>query len=136
MNYLLDTHIWLWSIREPHRLSSRVRSVVEDTDNPLWLSPISIWEALVLIAKKRIDIKQADPVVWVEKELFRLPLRDAPMTRQVSILTSTISLQHSDLADRFLVATAIAYDLTFITADAKLIQQESCTMLPNEVLHR
>ena len=50
MTLLLDTHIWLWSALDPSRLSKRVKDALEDPSNELWLSPISVWETLVLIA--------------------------------------------------------------------------------------
>ncbi len=54
MKLLLDTHIWLWSALEPARLSKRVKIALEDRDNELWLSPMSVWKTLVLARKKRI----------------------------------------------------------------------------------
>lgn len=42
MKLLLDTHIWLWSVLEPERLSRRVSKEIQDMSNELWLSPISV----------------------------------------------------------------------------------------------
>lgn len=53
MKLLLDTHIWLWSFLEPERLSRRVAEALEETAIELWLSPISVWEALVLSERGR-----------------------------------------------------------------------------------
>lgn len=53
MKLLLDTHIWIWSLAEPKRLSRRVHTDLIDTNNELWLSPVSTWEALLLYAKGR-----------------------------------------------------------------------------------
>ena len=41
MRRLLDTHIWLWSLREPRRLGRRVRHELANPNNELWLSPVS-----------------------------------------------------------------------------------------------
>ena len=38
MRLLLDTHIWLWSLAEPKRLSARVEHKMRDVSNELWLS--------------------------------------------------------------------------------------------------
>jgi len=46
---LLDTHIWLWGLLEPGRLSPRVAAALASPDGERWLSPLSIWEALLLI---------------------------------------------------------------------------------------
>jgi len=42
-----------------------------------------------------------------------------------------VSLPHQDTADRFLVATAMTYELTLVTADETLIDAKSCPILPN-----
>lgn len=48
MKLLLDTHVWLWALHDPSRLSPRVRAELRNLANELWLSPISTWEALLL----------------------------------------------------------------------------------------
>ena len=57
MRLLLDTHIWLWSLAEPKRLSRRVQHELRDDNNELWLSPVSTWEALLLHVKGRIRLQ-------------------------------------------------------------------------------
>jgi PIN domain nuclease of toxin-antitoxin system len=51
MQLLLDTHIWIWSVSEPDRLSAKVRKALEGSDSDLWLSPISVWEAMILFQR-------------------------------------------------------------------------------------
>jgi len=46
LKLLLDTHILLWSLIEPERLSHHVATALEDPANELWLSPVAIWEVL------------------------------------------------------------------------------------------
>ncbi len=48
MKLLLDTHIWLWSVSSPHRLTPKVRRALEKPGHELWLSPISTWEVVLL----------------------------------------------------------------------------------------
>ena len=57
MRLLLDTHIWLWSLLEPRKLNRRVVKQLKNEDNELWLSPISIWEILILCEKKRLSFR-------------------------------------------------------------------------------
>ncbi|TMB56459.1 MAG: type II toxin-antitoxin system VapC family toxin, partial [Deltaproteobacteria bacterium] len=57
MNLLLDTHVWLWSHTEPERLTKRVTAAVTDRANDLWLSPISIWEFLLLAQRGRLRLQ-------------------------------------------------------------------------------
>jgi len=61
MKLLLDTHIWLWYLLGDERLSLQLQTVISDPNTELWLSPISIWETLILAEKGRISL-QPDPV--------------------------------------------------------------------------
>jgi PIN domain nuclease of toxin-antitoxin system len=42
-----------------------------------------------------------------------------------------IDLAHQDPADRFLAATALVYDLTLVTADARLLRSRRLATLAN-----
>ena len=60
MKILLDTHVWIWSHLAPDRMGRRLAQHILDPANQLWLSPISLWEFLVLVEKKRLTIRE-DP---------------------------------------------------------------------------
>jgi len=55
---LLDTHIWIWSYLEPHKISSEVSRELTNPRNDRFLSAVSVWEAIVLLEKKRIQFKR------------------------------------------------------------------------------
>ena len=130
MRLLLDTHIWLWSALDPGRLSKRVKAALEDRSNELWLSPVSVWETLVLARKRRL-ILESSPEQWVRRALGELPVREAPMTHEVAIRAEGLRLGHKDPADRFIVATALVYDLTLVTADKRLVKGRLVSVLRN-----
>jgi PIN domain nuclease of toxin-antitoxin system len=127
---LLDTHIWLWSLLEPERLSKRVAAQLTAPANELWLSPISTWEAMLLIRAGRVDSPD-DPRRTVERLLAAIPAREAPLTHEVAVESVLIELPHPDPADRFLAATAKVFDLTLVTADERLLESRACAVLPN-----
>ena len=130
MRLLLDTHIWLWSALEPSRLGPRLQRVLDDPENELWLSPISVWEALVLARKRRITLEPS-PEAWVRRALLELPLREAPINHEVAMRSEAITLGHGDPADRFLVATALVHDLRLVTADSRLLKSRRVPTLAN-----
>ena len=131
MKFLLDTHIWIWSLIEPSRLSRRVLAALEDPRNELWLSPISIWELIVLSQKKRIRL-HGDADSWVREKLNTAPFQQAPLTYEVALETGRLQLAHRDPADRFLVATAKIFELTLITADQRLMKLREIPVLANQ----
>ena len=118
MKLLLDTHIWLWSLRQPERLSERLVTVLTDPENELWLSPVSAWEALILHAKRRIEIP-GDLAEWLRYATENL--REAPLTHEIALAAHQLPWPHPDPADRFLAATAQVLDLTLVTADVRLL---------------
>jgi len=130
MKLLLDTHIWLWSLGEPQRLSGRVAKALDDRQSELWLSPISIWEAFLLFRKKRVQIA-TDFTTWLAASLSVLPVVDAPLTFDIARTLPTLRMPHVDPADLFLAATAKAFDLTLITADRNLIRTDGISVLAN-----
>lgn len=130
MKLLLDTHIWLWSLLEPDRLSRPVARELEASDAELWLSPITIWETLMLARKERVVLEPNAPT-WIRDQLARLPFRQAALTHEVALQTARVDVPHRDPADRFLVATAQVYELTFVTADARLLEAPGLSVLSN-----
>ena len=132
MNLLLDTHIWLWSHADPERLTKRVAAALADEKNQLWLSPISIWEFLLLAERGRVRVKDGTaPSDWVEAALSRAPLNEAPLNREVAVRSRSVHLAHEDPADRFLAATADVYELTLVTADVRLLRGKGFRALAN-----
>jgi PIN domain nuclease of toxin-antitoxin system len=125
---LLDTHVWFWSLAAPDRLGRKVRSQLLQKRGRIWLSPISVFELLVLAERGRVRL-DAEPRVWVREALERAPLQEAALNHEVALRSREVALPHQDPADRFLVATALVYELTLVTADETLINAKACPIL-------
>jgi PIN domain nuclease of toxin-antitoxin system len=95
--------------------------------NELWLSPVSVWEALTLMQKGRI--RMADPFEWVERAAEQM--REAPLTREIVSVGLALPLPQADPADRFLAATAKVLKLTLVTADRRLLGMGEIATLAN-----
>jgi PIN domain nuclease of toxin-antitoxin system len=128
MNLLLDTHIWIWSVLEPQKLSARVTKQLSSPENQLWLSSISVWEVLSLHRKGRLELYE-DTESWVRKALNLLQLNEAPLTIDVALEVSKLKLQHGDPADHFLVASAKVFGLTLVTSDERIIASADVPIL-------
>lgn len=127
MNLLLDTHIWIWSKLDPNRIGKRAARELSNNGNELWLSPVSMWEALTLMQKGKILVE--NPFAWVERAAEQM--REAPLTHEIVRIGLAMPLPHADPADRFLAATAKVLKLTLVTADRRLLGLREIDSLDN-----
>ncbi|MGH9546738.1 MAG: type II toxin-antitoxin system VapC family toxin [Terriglobales bacterium] len=130
MKLLLDTHIWIWSVSEPHRLTRRVAKELESSQNQLWLSPVSIWETMLLHRKGCLKIPEGFST-WVTRALSIMTFTEAPFTFEVAEALSTMNLPHADPADLFLAGSAKAFGLTLVTSDRNLIRTNGLSVMEN-----
>ncbi len=128
MRLLLDTHIWLWALLEPSHISRSAAQAISNEINELWLSPISVWEALLLHRKRRLDLGE-DTQKWVEAATERF--HEAPVTFEVAQSAHQLSSANMDPADRLIAATAQAFDLVLVTADRSLLELTEIKTMPN-----
>lgn len=120
MKLLLDTHIWLWYLQGNERLSGNLQQIMASSDTELWLSPVSVWETLVLAEKGRIELN-SKPIVWVKRYLRSLDFKEARLTYEIVMRSRQLELSHQDPADRFIAATAIELELILATLDRRLL---------------
>jgi PIN domain nuclease of toxin-antitoxin system len=117
MQLLLDTHIWLWSLREP-QLTSVVQQALADPANQKFLSAIQHLGSDDPGGKKRIVIHD-DFTKWFLRTADGLGLSEVGLGWKVVGEMRYILPNHRDPSDRFLAATAIAHDMVLVTADQK-----------------
>ena len=115
MRFLLDTHVLLWSLTEPRKLSPRTRDALQDAGNEVFTSSVSGWE----IAVKRALGKLKAPVnleAAIRKQEF-IPLN---LTFHHAEQAGALPQHHGDPFDRMLVAQAQAEGLILVTRDAHI----------------
>ncbi len=130
MKLLLDTHIWIWSYLEPHKVSSEVVRELSSPENERYLSSASVWEMVMLLEKKRIQLDR-DFGMWFKNSTEELNLTEISITWEVVHELRYTTLSHRDPGDRFLVATAKVFDLTLVTADERLTQIPGLKVMPS-----
>jgi PIN domain nuclease of toxin-antitoxin system len=128
LNLLLDTHIWIWAKSDASRIGKRAAQELSNRNNELWISPVSVWEALALMQKGRI--RMANPFLWCERAAEQM--REAPLTSEIVRVGLALNLPHADPADRFLAGTAKVLNLTLVTADRKLLGLGDIASLSND----
>lgn len=114
---LLDTCALLWLDADPGRLSSATRDAI-DAANLVFVSAISAWEISLKEARGAFSLPQ--PVEeWFPAVLEAHDLRLAALDVSILIAANRLPFHHRDLADRFIIATALHDGLTVVTGDQR-----------------
>ncbi len=131
MKILFDTNVFLWHVFANRKLGRKTKRLLERVDSELWLSPITLWECLILERDGRVQL-EPNALRWVRDILTSHELREAPLNHEVALHTRIVHVENEDPADRFLAATAAVYDLTLVTGDELLLKGSGYLVLPNE----
>ena len=114
MNIIVDTHIFLWALAEPLKLTDARRSALEDLSNIVYVSAVSIAELMIKasIGKLQIDF---DPVASAKESGFLL----LDFNPEAALLLKDLPFHHKDPFDRMLIAQSIALNYPIMTEDPK-----------------
>ncbi len=93
MGLLLDTHIWLWSLLDPDRLGGTTAHALQSQENALQISPISVWEALLLAERGQVAL-DPDPFRCLRQAMSIAPIAEAPLTVDAALASRTVDVEH------------------------------------------
>ncbi|MBE0467765.1 MAG: type II toxin-antitoxin system VapC family toxin [Candidatus Desulforudis sp.] len=118
MRVLLDTHAFLWWIIDDPRLSSRVRTIISEGTNEIFLSAASGWEIAIKAGLGRLQQLQEDNLErFISEQLALNAILSLPIRMSHALHVYSLPLHHRDPFDRMLVAQSQLDDLPVITAD-------------------
>lgn len=112
---LVDTHIALWALGEPNRLTDAERSLLVDPTVDRCLSPVSVWEAAIKREAGRLRAPRGLATV-LAAEFRMLPITAALLER-----AAELPKHHLDPFDRVLIAHALNDDLEVMTRDGAFV---------------
>lgn len=120
---LLDTHIWIWWVSQPDRLSpihARLLEAGSAGDEGVGVSIISCWEAAKLVEYRRLRIDR--PLsVWLDDALSLPAIRVLPLSTRIVVESTQLpGAFHKDPADQMIVATARVLGCALLTEDSKI----------------
>ena len=123
MKLLLDTHIFLWALSEPNRLSQKQVIAMEDPTNTVYVSSISITEIAIKASLGKLELV-FDPLDAAERSGFEM----LDFSAKDALLLKDLPFHHRDPFDRMLIAQAISRKLIIATQDS-IIDQYDCQIL-------
>lgn len=115
MRLLLDTHLLLWASGPSERLPQIVARMLDDPENDLVFSVVSLWEITIKHRLGRSDF-QVDPRIF-RRELLENGYEELPITSDHALGVGLLPLIHKDPFDRILVAQATVEAITLLTSD-------------------
>ena len=126
---VLDTHVWLWWLHDPARLSPVADKLIqqEQVSGAIVISAISVWEVAVKVQSGKLSIP-LDINRWYELA------RSYPATviESLSPLDAIASTQlpgdfHKDPADRIIISLARRLAVPLVTCDRKILDYAHVT---------
>ena len=117
MNLLLDTHIIIWAVSAPKKLSKKTQKYISDAET-IYVSAASIWEISIKVQLKKLQLNLAA----FTKEIENIGLQPLDISWKHAQLTKDLPLYHKDPFDRLLISQAISEPLILLTNDAILSQ--------------
>lgn len=117
MRLLLDTHVFLWCVKDDRRLRKAAREMLAGATE-VYVSSASIWEAAIKAKLGKLDANVDELVAAIADSGFR----ELPITARHAAAVGRLPDVHSDPFDRMLIAQAISEPLRFLTADDVLGQ--------------
>ena len=114
MRVLLDTHLLLWALATPGRLSPAAREAIAAGD--VYVSAASIWEISIKTQLGKLDANPRDVLVAIEPAGFSL----LPITGEHAARVAELPAVHRDPFDRMLAAQASVEPMILLTNDAAL----------------
>jgi PIN domain nuclease of toxin-antitoxin system len=109
---LVDTHIALWALGDPSRLSAAERSLLVDPAIDRCLSPMSVWEAAIKREAGRLKAPRNLSAA------FAAEFRMLDVTASVLEAAAELPRHHGDPFDRVLIAHALQENMSILTRDA------------------
>lgn len=121
--YLLDTHILLWWLSEPDKISVKISQVIASGDNTILVSAATFWELAIKINLGKLSLPiSLDQLVsdcWDKDGFSALPI-----TPEHTLQLAKLPPLHRDPFDRILAAQAIAEKATLISNDLILARYD------------
>ena len=115
---VLDTHIMLWDVFAPERLSDRAKQALDHAD--LILADISLWEVAMLAQKGRITLP-VSPEQFLQRYCRIRAVEIQPITPKIADTSVALGTAvNMDPADRLIMATAVVRKCALVTADRNL----------------
>lgn len=118
MNLLLDTHAFLWFIKNDASLSLRARGLIEEPENKRLLSIVSLWEIAIKASLGKIVLKLPFDAL-MPRQLQENDIDLLPIALPHLGLVERLPFHHRDPFDRLIIAQSLVENLPLVSIDSQ-----------------
>jgi PIN domain nuclease of toxin-antitoxin system len=119
MRFLIDTHCWLWAVRNPERLLPSAAKLIESNENTVVLSAVSALEIVIKASLGKLELSEP-AAEFVSSQMAVLSMTSLPVYLTHALRVGLLPHHHRDPFDRLLVAQSQIERLPLMTADPEI----------------
>lgn len=119
MRYLLDTCAFLWTAQQPTALSAAAKAAINDEENELYVSDVSIWEVTLKHSSGKLPLPKT-PRLWIPAKFAHHQFKPLRLDESAIYRSGELPRVHADPFDRLLAAQAIEAGMTLLSPDTPL----------------
>lgn len=123
MKVIIDTHIFLWAVSEPEKLSPKQIEILERPSNVIYVSSISITEIMIKVSIGKLQI-DFDPIVIAKESGFEL----LDFSSEDALVLKEMPFHHKDPFDRMLISQSLNRSFSLMSDDGKF-NQYGCKLI-------
>lgn len=116
MNYILDTHVFLWMITDAPELSNKAKSLLMNMENTFILSVASVWEMAIKSSLGKLEILQPFGH-FINEQIKNNELVKLDINISHAIMVHNLPYHHRDPFDRLIIAQTLVEGVYVISAD-------------------
>ncbi|MEZ4744789.1 MAG: type II toxin-antitoxin system VapC family toxin [Calditrichia bacterium] len=115
MNFLLDTHAFIWFINGDKQLPRSVIKMIENIENRCFISIASLWEISIKTSLGKLSLKS--DFSDIREILVHNQFEMLPIAFEHLQLLNKLTFHHRDPFDRIIIAQGMSENLNIITKD-------------------
>jgi len=118
MRYLLDTHVIIWYVEDSPNLPSNIAELIDDPENEVFISSISLWEITLKVGLGKLDLKL--PLNMFLENIKNRDFTFLNIENEYLNRLAGLPFVHKDPFDRLIISSALEENLVIITIDENI----------------
>lgn len=127
MQYLIDSHTFLWYSEGSEKLSLIARNLIDENENKIYVSIASLWEISINVSNNKLIVKNSFESIFddiIHYDFHILSLEFSHLVTQ-----KNLPFHHRDPFDRILISQSIFNNLDIISVDSVFDQYLESTQV-------